>query len=157
MSDKCHYYRQHTHERYLPGLIHSVNKFTSNACKHSMKIFKGSCLFPSSKRNLFVIYSRAIWTRNYAITSHIDRTDMLDKSDKEELFKQWATILQDGNIHPVEERRLYNQYFFSHEYSPGVHTTCNYQFPFSAANKKSHCKITCVICISHTWDLKMHT
>ena len=112
MSDKSHYYRQHTDARYLPGLIHSVINLASNACEHSVKIFKESCLFPSSKYNTFAICSLDIRTHNYTITSHIDRADMLDKSDKEEIFKRWATMLKDRNLHPVEERRLRNQFYF---------------------------------------------
>ena len=142
MSDKSHYCRQHTDARYLPGLIHSVNDLASNACEHGLKVFKGSCLFLSSKQNPFLICRISIRTRNYAITSHIDRTDMLDKSDKEDIFKKWTTMLEDGSLHPVEERRLHNQFIFSVEYGPGVHATCNYQYPLlsSGTKKKTNVK-----------------
>ena len=92
--------------------MHSVNDLVSDACKHSLNVFKGSCVFLSSKQNRFVVCSIVIRTRNYATTPYIDRTDMLDKSDKEDIFKTWTVMLEDGNLHPVEERRLCNQFLF---------------------------------------------
>ena len=94
MSARYHYNRQTNDVRYLPGLIHSVSDLASCAVKHSMKIFKGSRVFLSSKPNSLEIYNLAICTRFYSITSHIDKVDMLNGAAKTHLLEQWRGMLE---------------------------------------------------------------
>ena len=82
MSTRYHYNRQNNDARYLPGLNHSVNDLASCAVKHSMKMFKDSRVFPSSKSNSLEICNLAICTRLYSITYHIDKGDMLTDTIK---------------------------------------------------------------------------
>ena len=132
MSAVSSYYRQNTDARYLPGVLHSVNELASSATKHSMKLVKGSRIFCSTQTNHLEICSIGIRTSDYAVSSHIDKTDRLSKSAETGVLNRWKQMLDVGTLHPHEQRSLQCQYNFCLEFGTGVHATCGYQYPSKA-------------------------
>ena len=112
MSATSSYYCQETDARYLPGVLHSVNDLAASVTKHSMNLLKGSIMFCCTKTNHLEIYTIAIRTSNYSVTSHIDKSNKLTKATETELLNRWKQMLDDGTLHPNEQRSLQGQYNF---------------------------------------------
>ena len=104
MRDNCGYYRQHMDARYMPAVLHSVNGLACSAFQHSMKLFKISNMIGRNDTNHLGICRIGIRTQDYAITSHVDKSDLIPTKTELQLMDEWQNMLSSSHLHPVGQK-----------------------------------------------------